>query len=301
MKEYKSGFIAIIGKPNSGKSTLVNALIGEKVSIVSPKAQTTRNNIMGILNNKDYQLVFIDTPGINKANNKLDDYMQKSIKGAVSDVNVIIITIDGSKKFTQEDSLLIEKYKQLDIPIVVVLTKIDLMEQAKIFEDLSKLGKLGIQEIVPVSSIKEKNLDELIKVLLQYIPCIDRKDKYFDEDMYTDKSLRFIASEIIREKSLYHLDAEIPHGIAVEILKFEEYESIIEIDVNLICEKESHKSIIIGKNGLKLKKIGHDARVSFQKVARKKVNLNLWVKVNKNWRENIGFLTEVGYNKSELD
>lgn len=301
MKEYKSGFIAIIGKPNSGKSTLVNALIGEKVSIVSPKAQTTRNNIMGILNDKDYQLVFIDTPGINRANNKLDDYMQKSIKGAVSDVNVIIITIDGSKKITQEDADLIAKYKQLEIPIVVVLTKIDVMEQARIFEDLTKLNEFDVQDIVPVSSIKEKNLDELIKVLLQYLPVIDRKDKFFDEDMYTDKSLRFIASEIIREKSLYHLDAEIPHGIAIEILKFEEYDNIIEIDANIICEKDSHKSIIIGKNGLKLKKIGHDARVSFQKVARKKVNLNLWVKVNKNWRENLGFLTEVGYNKSELD
>ncbi len=299
--KIKSGYIAIVGKPNAGKSTLLNAIIKEKVSIVSPKAQTTRNNITGIFNRKDCQLIFVDTPGLNITNSHLDEYMQKSIKGAVVGVDVIIIALDGTKKHNNTDIDIINKYASLNIPIILVVTKIDALDNERIFKILSSLNNLEkVAEIVPVSSTKSRNIDTLIDVLLKYVPEIDESEKYFDEDMYTDKSLKFIASEIIREKALYFLDKEIPHGIAVSVVKYEEDDNIVNIDADIICEKDSHKNIIIGKGGSMLKRIGHEARVSFQKVVQCKVNLNLWVKVKQNWRDNIGFLNEIGYNNSDL-
>lgn len=300
-KKIKSGFVAIVGRPNAGKSTLVNALVGQKVSIVSPKAQTTRNNIMGILNDSEYQIVFVDTPGQNATKSHLDDYMQKSIKGAVSGVDVIVVAIDGTKNITDFDKEIIRKYTDLGLPIILALTKIDAMAEDKVFKTLLSLGNIpNISEIVPVSSVKNKNTDELVKVLLKYLPEIDEEEKYFEDDIYTDKSLRFICSEIIREKALYFLDKEIPHGIAVSIVKYEEGESLTTIDAEIICEKDSHKNIVIGKGGSMLKKIGHEARVSFQKVIQQKVNLNLWVRVKENWRDNIGFLNDIGYNNKEI-
>ncbi len=300
-KKIKSGFVAIVGRPNAGKSTLVNALVGQKVSIVSPKAQTTRNNIMGILNDSKYQIVFVDTPGQNATKSHLDDYMQKSIKGAVSGVDVIVVAIDGTKNITDFDKEIIRKYTDLGLPIILALTKIDAMAEDKVFKTLLSLGNIpNISEIVPVSSVKNKNTDELVKVLLKYLPEIDEEEKYFEDDIYTDKSLRFICSEIIREKALYFLDKEIPHGIAVSIVKYEEGESLTTIDAEIICEKDSHKNIVIGKGGSMLKKIGHEARVSFQKVIQQKVNLNLWVRVKENWRDNIGFLNDIGYNNKEI-
>ncbi len=297
---YKCGFVAIIGRPNAGKSTLVNALVGEKVSIVSPKQQTTRNNILGILSEKDYQLVFIDTPGINKSNNQLDEYMQKSIKGAVTDVNAIVIAIDGTKKVGSYELDFIKKHLSNTVPTIVVVTKVDLLTHEQIFDRLQALASCGAEHIVPLSSIKNDNTDELVKVLLSYMPECKEEDKYFDDDTYTDKSMRFMASEVIREKALYLLDNEVPHGIAVDVRKYEELDNIINIEADIICEKDSHKNIIIGKQGSMLKNIGHNARVSLQKIAQKKIDLKLWVRVNKNWRENQGFLVDIGYNNKEI-
>ncbi len=300
-KKIKSGFVAIVGRPNAGKSTLVNALVGQKVSIVSPKAQTTRNNIIGIVNSSDYQIVFVDTPGQNSAKNGLDDYMQKSIKGAVSGVDCIVVAVDGSKQSLDAEKNIITKYLELNIPVIVAITKIDLLSQEKIFKILANFGQIkGISDIVPISSIKNRNVDELLKVILNYLPEIDEEDKYFGDDEYTDKSLRFICSEIIREKALYFLDKEIPHGIAVSIVSYKEEDGLTTVDAEIICEKESHKNIVIGKGGSMLKKIGHEARISFQKVIQGKVDLHLWVRVKENWRDNIGFLNDIGYNNKEI-
>lgn len=300
-KKIKSGFVAIVGRPNAGKSTLVNALVGQKVSIVSPKAQTTRNNIIGIVNGDDYQIVLVDTPGQNSAKNGLDDYMQKSIKGAVSGVDCIVVAVDGSKQSLDAEKNIVQKYIELNIPVIVAITKIDLLNQEKIFKVLANFGQIkGISDIVPISSVKNRNVDELLKVMLNYLPEIDEEDKYFGDDEYTDKSLRFICSEIIREKALYFLDKEIPHGIAVSIVSYKEEDGLTTVDAEIICEKESHKNIVIGKGGSMLKKIGHEARISFQKVIQGKVDLHLWVRVKENWRDNIGFLNDIGYNNKEI-
>ena len=297
----KCGVVAIIGKPNAGKSTLINAIIGEKVSIVSPKAQTTRNNILGILNDKDYQIVFIDTPGVNSVSTKLDSFMQDSIKGAIADVDAIVVCLDGSLDITKKELDFIERQSKLNIPIVVALTKIDLLKNEQILKKLSTFeGKDYIKDIVPLSSKKEMNIDELIKVLLKFMPESEDDEKYFEEDLYTDRPLRFFIAEIIREKALYLLDQEIPHGIAVAIKRYEETETLAEIDAEIICEKQSHKQIIIGKGGEMLKRIGHLARVSFQKVAQKKVYLNLFVRVKENWKNSPSYLNEIGYDGSEI-
>lgn len=295
----KCGFVGIVGKPNSGKSTLVNALVNEKVSIVSPKAQTTRNNILGIMNDESYQIVLIDTPGVTKPNNKLDEYMQKNVNGVISDVDVLLITIDSSKDVS-DGVMFAQKYINYGIHTIVLLTKIDLISKEQLFQKLSMFNDLQADAIIPISSIKRLNLDELIKEILKYLPEIEKNKRYFGEDEYTDKSLRFLASEVIREKALYFLDKEIPHGIAVEIINFAESDNLTTIDANIICEKESHKSIIIGKGGKMLKKIGHEARVTIQKIVQSKVVLNLWVKVKENWRDRESFLTEIGYNNDDL-
>ena len=295
----KCGFVGIVGRPNSGKSTLVNALVNEKVSIVSPKAQTTRNNILGIMNDKAYQIVLIDTPGVTKINNRLDEYMQKNVSGAITDADVLLITIDSSKDVIDGIEFA-RKYINHGIHTIILLTKIDLISKEQLFQKLTLFNNIEADAIIPISSVKKLNLDELVKEILKYLPEIEDNKRYFDQDIYTDKSVRFIASEIIREKSLYYLDKEIPHGIAVEITKFVEEDNLITIDANIICEKDSHKAIIIGKGGKMLKKIGHEARVSIQKVVQNKVVLNLWVKVKENWRDRESFLTEIGYNNDDL-
>ena len=297
----RSGCVAIIGKPNAGKSTLINAIIGEKVSIVSPKAQTTRNNILGILNEKDYQIVFIDTPGINKVNTQLDSFMQDSIKGAIADVDAIVVALDCSKNFDKSDFDFIERQSRMGIPVIVALTKIDLLTNDKILAKLLQFNdKPYISEVVPVSSKKEMNIEELVNTILKYMPEAEDDERMFDEDMYTDKPLRFIIAEIIREKALFLLDQEIPHGIAVAIKKYDEQETLAEIDAEIICEKNTHKQIIIGKGGEMLKKIGHQARVSFQKIAQKKIYLNLFVKVKENWKNSPAYLSEIGYDGGEI-
>lgn len=299
--KIKCGFVAIIGKPNAGKSTLINSIIKEKVSIVSPKPQTTRNNIIGIYNTKNSQIVFVDTPGINKSVSGLDKFMQKSIKGAVSDVNVVVIVVDITKGISRQDIELIDNYYNKKVPVVLVLSKVDLVKKEFVVKTLQTCTDISNKcEIIPLSSLKNTNIDALLNVIESKLPEVDEEQKFYDDDLYTDKSLNFIVAEIVREKALYLLNNEIPHGIAVVTEKFEEKDNIIDVDVAIICEKNTHKAIILGRQGQMLKNIGHNARISIQKVVRKKVMLNIFVKVKPNWKNNLEFLDTLGYNINEI-
>lgn len=294
----KSGFVAILGLPNVGKSTLLNAILKEKVSIVSPKPQTTRNKILGILNDEDSQIVFIDTPGIHNSHNKLDDYMNKAINVAKDDVDVVLFVIDGTKKIGDNVIEILNKYTKNSENVILVVNKIDDTTYAKLYPELSKCNSLeGVKDIVPVSAKKGKNLDELIKVIKSYL-----KDdiKYFDDDIYTDQSIKFLCGEIIREKALWLLQDELPHGIAIEIAKFNDGENICEIDADIIIEKSSHKQIIIGAGGSMLKNIGIKSRQDIEKVVCKKVMLKLFVKVREDWRNKSSSVKSLGYNSQNL-
>ena len=294
----KSGFVAILGQPNVGKSTLLNAILKEKVSIVSPKPQTTRNKILGIYNDNESQIVFIDTPGIHNSHNKLDEYMNKSINVAKQDVDVLLYVIDGTKKITDQTIGILNKYTKNVENIILVVNKIDDTTYAKLYPELSKCNNLeNIKDIVPVSALKSKNLEELIKVIKSYL-----KDdvKYFDEDIYTDQSIKFLVGEVIREKALWLLQDELPHGIAIEIVQFNELEDICEIDADIIIEKSSHKQIIIGKNGAMLKNIGIKSRQDIEKIVDKHVMLKLFVKVREDWRNSASVVKSLGYNQQDL-
>lgn len=294
----KSGFVAILGQPNVGKSTLLNAILKEKVSIVSPKPQTTRNKILGIYNDLESQIVFIDTPGIHNSHNKLDAYMNKAINTAREDVDLVLYVIDGTKKINDNTIETMNKYTKGIDNIVLVVNKIDDTTYEKLYPELNKCNSLeNIKDIVPVSAMKGKNIEELIKVIKSYLTD---DVKYFEDGIYTDQSVRFIASEIIREKALWLLQDELPHGIAVEIIRFEEKENICEIDADIIIEKSSHKQIIIGKNGSMLKNIGTKSRLDIEKIIDNKVMLKLFVKVREDWRSNESTVKSLGYNSKEL-
>ena len=294
----KCGFVAVVGRPNAGKSSLVNAIIGEKVSIVSPKPQTTRNNILGIYNSNDSQIIFIDTPGINSGGSELDKYMQRSVKGALEDICVVLLVVDATKGISKMEKDMIDKFYH-QIPVVLVLSKCDLIDSSKIYKTLESLMELSNKcEMVPTSSLKHKNLESIVRIVEKYLP--EMESRYYDEDDYTDKPVKFLVSEIVREKALYLLKDEIPHGIAVFVEKYEDAGAIDNIDLVIICEKESHKAIILGRNGSMLKDIGHTARLTIQKVLHKKVNLNLFVKVKPNWKNNMDILVSLGYDKNDL-
>ncbi len=293
----KSGFVAILGEPNVGKSTLLNSILKEKVSIVSPKPQTTRNKILGIYNDEESQIVFIDTPGIHKSKNKLDDYMSKAITTAKTDVDVILYVIDGSKKITEKTLDNLNKYTG-NANVVLVVNKIDDTTYVKLYPELTKCNSLNnIKDIVPVSALKSKNLEELIKVIKSYL---HEDVKYFDDDVYTDKSIKFLVGEIIREKTLWLLQDELPHGIAIEIARFDESNPVVEIDADIILEKASHKSIVIGKNGAMLKSIGTKSRLDIEKLLDRKVMLKLFVKVREDWRNSTSTVKSLGYSQDDL-
>lgn len=291
---FKSGFVTILGKPNVGKSSLINAIINEKVSIVSPKPQTTRNNIIGILNQPDCQIVFTDTPGIHNSNNKLDNYMQKSISYSKAGVDVIVAVLDGTKKISQQDIAFIESLNKNNANIIVVVNKTDATSFEKLYPELNKLNDLEfVKHIIPTSAIKGKNVDVLINKIKEFLPV---GEKFYNEDIYTDKTEKFMVSEIIREKTLWLLQEEIPHGIAVEIIKFEETDKVINIDADIVCEKASHKQIIIGAEGSMLKKIGTKSREDIEELVSKKVFLKIFVKVRPNWRNNSFYVSDLGYS-----
>ena len=293
---FKSGFVTIIGKPNVGKSTLLNRIINEKVAIVSPKPQTTRNKIIGILNDEESQIIFIDTPGIHKSKNKLDEYMQDSIDNAIEGVDIILLVVDGTKEVREKDIELIKSYD--DKNTIIVVNKVDEIKYDKLITKLQVFNGLkNVVDIVPISAKTGKNVDELIKVIKSHLK---EGVKYFLNDEFTDKSERFLVSEAIREKVLLTLQDEIPHGVAVDIIEYKETPTLYTISADLICERDSHKKIIIGKGGEMLKKIGIQSRKEIEAIVGTKVMLNLFVKVRENWRNNKNYMNEYGYNKNEL-
>lgn len=294
----KSGFVAILGQPNVGKSTLLNAILKEKVSIVSPKPQTTRDKILGIYNDNESQIVFIDTPGIHTSSNKLDDYMNKAINTAKKDVDVLVYVIDGTKKINDKTLETLNKYTKDVDNIILVVNKVDDTTYEKLYPELNKLNSLeGIKDIVPLSALKKKNIEELIKVIKTYLTD---SVKYYDDDIYTDKSVKFLVAETIREKALWLLQDELPHGIAIEIVRFVEGEKLTEIDADIIIEKSSHKQIIIGKNGQMLKNIGTKSRIEIERLIGTRVMLKLFVKVREDWRHKESVLKSLGYNQQDL-
>lgn len=293
---FKSGFVTIIGKPNVGKSTLLNKIINEKVAIVSPKPQTTRNKITGILNSEDSQIIFIDTPGIHKSRNKLDEYMQDSIDNAMDSVDIILLVIDGTKPIRDKDVEFVKSFD--DKNTILVVNKIDELKYEQLLPKLQVFNDLkNVVDIIPVSAKTGKNVDELIKLIKKHLK---EGVKYFLNDEFTDKSERFLVAEAIREKVLLLLQDEIPHGVAVDIIEYKETEELYTISADLICERESHKKIIIGKGGEMLKKIGIQSRKEIEAIVGTKVMLNLYVKVRENWRNNKNYMNEYGYNKNEL-
>ena len=293
---FKSGFVTIVGRPNVGKSTLLNQIMGEKLSIVSNKPQTTRNNIQTILTGENHQLVFVDTPGIHKPKHKLGEYMVNSAKDSIKEVDLVLFLINPEEEIGRGDKFIIETLKNQKAPIFLVVNKIDEFTQDRLVNTLQMYSKeLEFKEIIPISALKNKNVDKLLELMIDAMP---EGPKYYPDDMITDVQERFVISEIIREKALRTLRDEIPHGIAVDIIQMKQNEiGTYHIEVDMLCEKDSHKGIIIGKNGQSLKKIGESARYEIERFLRAKVNLKIWVKVRKEWRDNQNLLKELGYKK----
>lgn len=303
----KTGFITILGRPNVGKSSLINALVGEKVSIVSPKAQTTRDRIMGILTDEDCQMVFVDTPGVHKPTNKLGEYMEKCVKNATVDTDVIVIVLDGTRRIGDSDIDFINKYLKVSkAPVYVVLNKIDEAGFEKIYPILDKIsfllsehdGYRAVKDIVPTSAKKGKNVDVLKNAIKSEL---SEGEMFFPADEYTDKSERYMICEIVREKALMLLNDEIPHGIAVYIQRmFYEDNGVAHIICDIVVERDSHKAIVIGKGGEKLKAIGERARRDIEKLLDTKVYMEMFVKVRDNWRNDNVVMNDVGYDAKNL-
>ena len=295
----KSAFVAIVGKPNVGKSSLLNRLLGEKIAIVSAKPQTTRSKIMGVMNageSGETQLVFTDTPGMHKPKNKLGDYMVKTIVDSIGDVDLCLMVVEESGKLHEAELELIEKFKKLDMPVVLAINKIDrLSDKTKLLERISQFAELyDFAGIIPISAQEGEGVEQLIEKLCE---MAEEGPHFFDDDTLTDQPERVIAAEIIREKMLRLLSDEVPHGTAVEIEKMRERPDggIMDIEATVYCEKESRKGIIIGKGGAMLKKIGSYAREDLEKFLEIKINLKLWVKVTPDWRNKAGGLKRFGY------
>ena len=295
---YKSGFVALIGRPNVGKSTLMNRLIGQRIAITSNKPQTTRNRIRTVLTLKEGQIVFLDTPGIHKAKNKLGDYMVNAAENTVDQVDVVLWLVEPTDYIGAGERHIIEQLKRSKAPVILVINKTDTVKKEEILHFIDTYRKeLDFQEIVPCSALKGHNTDELVKCILKYLPY---GPAFYDEDTVTDQPMRQIAAELIREKALRLLEDEIPHGIAVTIESMREKGNICHIEATIICERESHKGIIIGKGGSMLKKIGSKARPDIEKMLEMQVNLKLWVKVKKDWRDSDFLLKNYGYNPKDV-
>jgi GTP-binding protein Era len=290
---YKSGFVTLIGRPNVGKSTLMNQLIGQKIAITSNKPQTTRNRIQTVLTTKEGQVVFVDTPGIHKAKNKLGDYMVKVAQRTLKDVDLILWLVEPSNFIGAGEEYIIQQLEKTNIPVVLVINKIDMVKREEVFAFIDTYRKkFDFAEIVPISAREGNNTDELLKVIFKYLPY---GEPFYDEDTITDQPKRQLVAEIIREKALHTLEEEIPHGIAVAIDRMKMEKKVMQIEATIICEKDSHKGIIIGKQGSMLKKIGTNARFEIERMLECKVNLRLWVKVVKNWRDSDFLMKNYGY------
>lgn len=298
---FKSGFVTIIGRPNVGKSTLMNHLIGQKIAITSNKPQTTRNRIQTVYTDMERgQIVFLDTPGIHQAKNKLGEYMVNVAEHMLSEVDVILWLVEPSTFIGAGEQHIIKQLKKTKTPVILIINKVDTVEREKILEYIDAYRKVfDFAEIVPASALREQNLDTVVDVIFKYLPY---GPMFYDEETVTDQPERAIVAEIIREKALHALDDEIPHGIAVYIDRMKERrgQNIIDIDATIVCERDSHKGIIIGKGGSMLKKIGSNARYEMERLLDTQVNLKLWVKVRKDWRDSELMMKNFGYNKDDI-
>ena len=290
----KSGYVAVIGRANAGKSTLINVMVGEKVAIVSPKPQTTRDRILGVLTDKEYQIVFVDTPGIYKARNALTDMMMRTTDTSAKGVDFILYVVDGHEGVSDEDFSLMQKYKDLGLPMAVAYTKIDIMPKENIPLDMVKFAeRLQGVDIFPISARKGKNVKALKNFLAEQMPV---SQKIFEEDIVSDKSERFMIAEIMREKILLKFDKEIPHGIAIVINTFVLQENgVYDINLDIVCERQNHKAILIGKQGKAIKEVSSFARQDMEKFLGAKVFLTTYVKVKEDWRDKPALLKEYGY------
>lgn len=290
----KSGFVSVVGRTNAGKSTLVNALIGEKVAIVSDKPQTTRCRIMGVKNEEDIQIVFTDTPGIHAPKTRLGDFMINEANESLVDTDVALLVVEPVDNVGKSEEKLIENLKKAGVPAILVINKIDLVKKEALFSIMEKYSKAyEFDAIIPVSARKKDGTDVLLSEIKKYL---QEGPMFFPEDMVTDSPLKQRIAEIVREKLLWTLEKEVPHGIAIEVNVMEESSTKMSLDVVIYCEKQSHKGIIIGKNGELLKDIGTKARIETEKLVDKKVFLNLWVKVKEGWRDNNFLLKNFGFS-----
>ena len=293
----KTGFVSIVGRPNAGKSTLINSIIGLKVAIVSDKAQTTRNNIQGIYTDNDSQIVFIDTPGVHKPKHRLGKYMNKQVYYSLDDADIILFLIDATTPFGKGDQFILDKLKEEKASVFLVLNKIDKMPKEnllKLIQDYKDL--FDFKEIIPISALKKDNTDELIKAIKNYL---NEGELYYPEDYYTDKSVNFMIGELIREKVLRYTEEEVPHAVTCLLEKYEDNGSSIHINALIIVEREGLKKILVGHNGSMIKKIGIESRGDIESLVGKKVYLELFVKTVKNWREREKYLTEFGFKDFE--
>lgn len=297
-ENFKAGFATIVGRPNVGKSTLMNQIIGQKIAITSNKPQTTRNRIMTVYTNDEGQIVFLDTPGLHKAKNKLGNYMMSAADSSIKDADVVLFMLEANKPVGNQEREIIDNISGLKQPRILVINKIDAVTREALVGIISEYSKLGkFDEVVPVSATDGTNCDELVKCIMKYLPY---GVPFYDEDTVTDQPVRQIAAEMIREKALHALSDEIPHGIAVMIEKMDFSGPTVQIEATIVCEKDSHKGIIIGKGGEMLKKIGTNARYEIEKMLEQKVNLKLFVKVKKEWRDSEFLLKNFGYNANDF-
>lgn len=300
MEQFKSGFVTIIGRPNVGKSTLMNHLIGQKIAITSKKAQTTRNRIQTVYTGEEGQIVFLDTPGINRAKNKLGEYMLSVAENTLKEVDVILWLVEPTDYIGAGERYIIEKLERVSTPVILVINKMDAVKEQDVLKAIDTYKEVyAFKEIVPVSALRDKNTEELIRTIFSYLA---EGPQYYDADTITDQPERAIVAEIIREKALRSLDQEVPHGIAVVIDRMKDRENgrIVDIDATIICERDSHKGIIIGKQGSMLKRIGTHARQDMERLLDTKVNLKLWVKVKRDWRDSEFLLKNYGYKDTDF-
>lgn len=298
-KNFKSGFIAVVGRTNVGKSTLLNALIGQKVSIVSDKPQTTRNNIRLIRTTETSQMVFIDTPGFHKPKTKLGTFMVDAAGASVRDVDLVLLLVEEEAFIGKGDRMVLDKLASSGVPVILVINKIDKVPKEELLKKIELFKEFPfLNEIIPISALKSENVDTLVASIESYLP---EGPMFFPDDMVTDRAERFLVQELIREKILRFLEQEVPHGVAVEVMSMKERPNgtLTDIDVNIYCERKSHKGILIGKNGEMLKKIGTAARRDIEDMLDAKVNLSLWVKVRDDWRDRPYDLNDLGYKKDD--
>ncbi|MDO4298632.1 MAG: GTPase Era [Lachnospiraceae bacterium] len=298
--KFKSGFATLIGRPNVGKSTLMNHLIGQKIAITSNKPQTTRNRIQTVYTSEEGQIIFLDTPGIHKAKNKLGEYMVTAAESTLKEVDVVLWLVEPSTFIGNGERHIAEQLRRAGVPVILIMNKIDTAEKSEISRFMEAYRPLlDFADMIPVSALRGQNLDRVIRAIFRYLPY---GPKYYDDDTVTDQPQRQIAAELIREKALRCLEEEIPHGIAVSIERMREREDgmIMDIEATIICERESHKGIIIGKGGTMLRRIGSQARREIEKMLEMQVNLQLWVKVKKDWRDSDFMIKNFGYDKKEI-